>query len=75
MRIVACLTDPPVVRQILRHLNLPEHPPPLAPARAPPQREFLHFDPPSPFEVGTDAPSGSDPFDESLPSDDGSWPA
>jgi hypothetical protein len=47
MRIVAFLTDPPVVRQILRHLSLPEHPPPLAPARLRPSASS------SPSIVGT----------------------
>jgi hypothetical protein len=40
MTIIACLTDPPVVRDILRHLDLPHRPPPLSPARAPPQAEI-----------------------------------
>jgi len=43
MRILAFLTDPPVVRSILVHLDLPHRPPPLAPARGPPQGDF-HFD-------------------------------
>jgi len=41
MRILAFLTDPPVVRSILLHLDLPHRPPPLAPARGPPQGDFL----------------------------------
>jgi hypothetical protein len=41
LRILAFLTDPPVVRAILLHLDLPHRPPPLAPARAPPQIDFL----------------------------------
>ena len=36
MRILAFLTDPPVVCAILLHLELPHRPPTLAPARAPP---------------------------------------
>ncbi|MFY0563785.1 hypothetical protein ACN28E_08055 [Archangium lansingense] len=39
-RVLAWLTHGPVVRGILRHLNLPEVPPPLAPARGPPQAAF-----------------------------------
>ena len=35
-RILAFLTDPPVVHSILVHLDLPHRPPPLAPARGPP---------------------------------------
>ncbi len=34
------LTDPPVVRRFLRHLNLPTEPPPIAPARPCPQMTF-----------------------------------
>jgi hypothetical protein len=49
MRIVSFLTDPPVVRQILEHLDLPVRPSPLAPARAPAQHELLSVDPPSPI--------------------------
>jgi hypothetical protein len=41
MTIIACLTDPPVVAGILRHLDLPHTPPPLSPARAPPQADIF----------------------------------
>jgi hypothetical protein len=75
MRILAFLTDPAVVRPILRHLRIPEHPPPVAPPRAPPQTELLALDPPSPWDTASDAARGSDPFDQSLPGDDGTWSA
>jgi len=77
MRILAFLTDPTVVRPILRHLRIPEHPPPVSPARAPPQTELLAVDPPSPWDRdATRSPGrGSDPFDQSLPGDDGTWSA
>jgi hypothetical protein len=76
MRIVSFLTDPPVVRQILEHLDLPVRPPPLAPARGPPQHQLLSVDPPSPFDLGPAASaSDRDPFDQSLPGDDGTWSA
>ena len=42
-RRVLTLTDPPVLRAILEHLGLAADPPPLAPARAPPEPE-LPFD-------------------------------
>lgn len=35
------LTDPPVVSSILLHLALHHLPPPLSPARGPPQGDFL----------------------------------
>ncbi|XXF75417.1 hypothetical protein P2318_20360 [Myxococcaceae bacterium GXIMD 01537] len=35
---LAWLTEGVVLRRILRHLHLPELPPPLAPARGPPQQ-------------------------------------
>jgi hypothetical protein len=41
MKILAFLTDPPVVSAILLHLDLPHKPPPLAPARGPPQSDLL----------------------------------
>ena len=43
MRLIAVLTDPKIVAGILRHLDLPDTPPGVAPARAPPQAEL--FDP------------------------------
>lgn len=75
MRILAFLTDPGVVRPILRHLRIPQHPPPISPARGPPQTEFLAVDPPSPWDQGSHAPPGRDPFDQSLSGDDGTWSA
>jgi hypothetical protein len=36
-RLIALITEPLVVRRILRHLDLPCEPPPIAPARPPPQ--------------------------------------
>ena len=75
MRIVSFLTDPPVVRQILEHLDLPVRAPPLAPARGPPQHDLLSVDPPSPFDLPASAPAERDPFDQSLPGDDGTWSA
>ena len=75
MRIVSFLTDPPVVRQILERLDLPIRAPPLAPARGPPQHDLLAVDPPSPFDLHASAPAERDPFDQSLPGDDGTWSA
>ncbi len=75
MRILAFLTDPGVVRPILRHLRIPEHPPPIAPARGPPQIELLAVDPPSPWDTSSDSATQRDPFDQSLPGDDGAWSA
>jgi hypothetical protein len=39
-RLIATITDRLVVRRILDHLKLPSSPPPIAPARAPPEPEF-----------------------------------
>jgi hypothetical protein len=36
-KLIALIRDPFVTRAILLHLGLPSEPPPLAPARAPPQ--------------------------------------
>ena len=41
MRILAFLTDPPTVAAILVHLEMPHTPPPISPARGPPQGDFL----------------------------------
>jgi len=43
MRILSFLTDPASIHAILRHLDQPSSPPPVAPARAPPQHD-LEFD-------------------------------
>jgi hypothetical protein len=43
MRILALLNDPTPIHAILQHLDLPTSPPPIAPARAPPQHD-LEFD-------------------------------
>jgi hypothetical protein len=71
MRILAFLTDPPVVSAILLHLDLPHRHPPLAPARAPPQIDFL-ADPsdPSPgFDPVEPEPVPEFEFDQSVPDD------
>lgn len=44
LRLVACIDEPDAIEKILTHLNLPTEPPPIAPARSPPQAEFPHWD-------------------------------
>jgi len=39
-RLIALINDGLVVRKILAHLGFSTEPPPLAPARAPPEPEF-----------------------------------
>jgi len=39
-KLIALINDGFVVRKILTHLGLPAEPPPMAPARAPPEPEF-----------------------------------
>lgn len=75
MRILALLTDPGAVRPILRHLHIPQRPPPVSPARGPPQTELIAVDAPSPWDPGGYPATGRDPFDQSLPGDDGTWTA
>jgi hypothetical protein len=41
MKIIAAIEDPKIIRQILDHMGLPSKPPPLHPARGPP--ETTHF--------------------------------
>lgn len=60
MKILAFLTDPPVVAAILLHLELPHRPPPISPARGPPQGDFLldqtsEFDPAEAPPIPTNA--------------------
>jgi hypothetical protein len=40
MRIIAFITDPASIHRYLKGENLPTEPPPIAPARSPPQLEF-----------------------------------
>ncbi len=40
MKIIAFITEPETVAGILEHLGQPSEPPPIAPARGPPQEEF-----------------------------------
>ena len=66
MKVLAFLTDPPVVSAILLHLDLPHQPPPLSPARGPPQGEFL-LDQTSEFDPTEPVPESEYTFDQSLP--------
>ena len=66
MRILAFLTDPPVVSAILLHLDLPHLPPPLSPARGPPQGDFL-LDQTSAFDPTEPEPVPEYTFDQSPP--------
>lgn len=66
MRILAFLTDPPVVKAILLHLGLPHRPPPLSPARGPPQIDFL-TDPSPALDPAQPEPVPEFEFDQSLP--------
>ncbi len=40
LKLLAAISDPPIVKKILEHLQLPSEPPCPAPARAPPQTEL-----------------------------------
>ena len=64
--ILAFLTDPPVVSAILLHLDLPHRPPPLSPARGPPQGDFL-LDQTAAFDLAEAEPEPDFTFDQSLP--------
>lgn len=66
LRVIAFLTDPPVVQGILLHLDLPHRPPPIAPARGPPQAE-LDLDQTTGFDLTAPEPAPDFDFDQSLP--------
>jgi hypothetical protein len=66
MSILAFLTDPPVVSAILLHLDLPPRPPPLSPARGPPQGDFL-LDQTAAFDPADAGPDPDFEVDQSLP--------
>ena len=72
MSIIAFVTDPDPVRSILSYLDLATRPPPLSPARAPPQGIFEFdqtggFDPADPEPIPDHASRGALEFDQSLP--------
>jgi hypothetical protein len=66
MRVLAFITDPLTLRQILEHLGLAARPPPLAPARPPPQPE-LGFDQTPAFDPLQAEPVPEFDFDQSVP--------
>ncbi len=66
MRILAFVTDPAPVHTILSYLDLPTRPPPLSPARAPPQGIF-EFDQTGGFDPTDPEPIPEFEFDQSLP--------
>ena len=66
MSIIAFITDPVPVRSILSYLDLPTQPPPLSPARAPPQGLF-EFDQTGGFDPADPEPIPEFEFDQSLP--------
>ncbi|MEX1258765.1 MAG: hypothetical protein WEG36_14210 [Gemmatimonadota bacterium] len=68
MRVLSFITGPPTVQAILLHLALPHRPPPLTPARAPPQAE-LDFDQTSAFDPSDPEPLPEPDFDQSPPGD------
>ncbi len=66
MRIIAFVTDPVPVHSILTYLDLPNRPPLLSPARAPPQGLFA-FDQTTGFDPTDPEPVPEFEFDQSLP--------
>jgi hypothetical protein len=68
MRVLAFLTDPPVLCAMLLHLDLPHRPPPPSPARAPPQTELL-TDQSTSFDLAEPDPVPEFEFDQSVPND------
>lgn len=66
LRNLAFLTDPPVVRSILVHLDLPDRPPPVTPARGPPHGDFL-LDQSAAFDLTKAEPIRAFDFDQSGP--------
>jgi hypothetical protein len=70
MRIVSFITDPIVVVAILQHLELPHTPPPISPARGPPQGDFLLDQTPA-FDPSEAEPVPDFVFDQSPPDDFG----
>ncbi len=41
MRIIAFIQDRPTICKILNHIQEPSNPPPISPARGPPEPEFI----------------------------------
>ena len=76
MRILAFLTDPPIVSAILLHLELHHEPPPISPARGPraPREAWsgdFVFDQTPAFDPADAEPVPDFVFDQSLPDEFG----
>ena len=65
MSIIAFITDPVPLHAILSYLDLPTRPPPLSPARAPPQGIF-GFDQTDGFDPADPEPIPEIEFDRSM---------
>ena len=63
MRLIAFIIEPPVIERILTHIGQPTTPPPVLPARSPPQGEM---------GFGGGGGPGADPFDQDPAPD--AWP-
>jgi len=68
MRIISFITLPSTVERILLHLDLPHRPPPVSPARGPPQAEF-DLDQSPAFDLAAPEPIPDFEFDQSDPHD------
>jgi hypothetical protein len=68
MRILAFLTDPPTVAAVLLHLEMSHAPPPISPARGPPQGDFLLDQTPS-YDPTDPEPEPEFVFDQSGPAE------
>ena len=77
MRIISFMTLPSTVERILLHLDLPQRPPRVSPARGPPQAE-LDLDQTPAFDLADPEPIPEYEFDRArphpaFPSTEGVW--
>ena len=74
MVVLAFITDLRIVKKILDYLKLPTSPPPLAPARLPPEHDLFgdHYDQDAADEasLGHGSPSGTDRSEHALAASD-----
>lgn len=70
MRLIAAVTEREPVQRILRHIGEPALPPPISPARSPPEAETFHWDQTASEARGQSEPSFEPPpefeFDQTV---------
>ena len=66
MRLIACVTEPAPVQRILLHIGEPATPPPISPARSPPDQAVFDWDSNSTNDSEQGEPAPEFEFDQTV---------